>query len=72
MKKLLFSTLALTILCGCTGYGNITKNLSKDAAIVRIDINSPWGKQTFVRVGAPTNSVSVSADGSIITNPGKK
>lgn len=52
--------------CGC--YGTITKNLAKDGAIVRADVNSPWGKQTIVRIGTTTNSVRVTTDGEIIVN----
>lgn len=64
--KLLF--LIPILLCGCAGYGTITKNLSKDGAIIRADVNSPWGKQTIVRVGTTTNSVRVTPDGEIIIN----
>lgn len=68
MKKHLLLIAWVFLLCGCTSYGTITKNLSKDGAIVRADINSPWGKQTIVRIGTTTNSVRVTTDGEIIVN----
>jgi hypothetical protein len=68
MKKLLFILPCAALLCGCQGYGTITKNLSEDGAIVRADVNSPWGKQTIVRIGTTTNRVRVTADGEIIVN----
>lgn len=60
---------ALALLAaGCAGYGTITKKLAEDAAIVRADINSPWGKQTIVRIGTTTNQVRITADGDVIVN----
>ena len=59
------------LFCGCAGYGTIAKNLAKDGAIVRADINSPWGKQTFLRIGTTTNQMRVTADGEIVINEPK-
>lgn len=70
MNKLKLS-LALIAACaftGCAGYGNITKNLAKDGAIVRADVGSPWGKQTIVRIGGTTNRVKIGKDGEIEIN----
>lgn len=70
MKKsllLLAVALASTFLSGCS-YGTLSKNLAEDGAIVRADVNSPWGKQTIVRIGTTTNSVRISTDGEIVIN----
>ena len=63
MKLLLLIPL---ILCGCTGYGTITKNLAKDGAIVHV--NSPHYGQ-FTRIGTTTNTVRVpTPSGDIVIN----
>ena len=74
MKRLLLlSPLALSgcMLIGCTSYGNITKNLAKDGAIVVANVGTPWGVQKVVRIGGTTNSVVVSPDGTVSINAGK-
>lgn len=68
MKKLLTLAMLPLILCGCSGYGTISKNLAKDGAILWLDVNSPWGKQKAVRVGTTTNRVEITADGEIVIN----
>ena len=54
--------------CGCAGYGNVSKNLSEDGAIVKAKIGTPWGVQDIIRVGETTNSVEITPDGSILIN----
>jgi hypothetical protein len=49
---------------GCAGYGTITRNLSKDGAIVRVV--TPYGN--FLRIGTTTNQVRITADGTITIN----
>jgi len=65
--KILLAMVAIAF-TGCAGLGTVTKNLAKDGAIVRADVNSPWGKQTLIRVGATTNSVRIGPDGQIEIN----
>lgn len=72
MKKLLALTVGSMLLCGCQGYGTISKNLSKDGAILWLDVNSPWGKQKAIRVGDTTNTVEITTDGDITINGKKK
>lgn len=64
MKKLLLLTLLCIPMTGCVGYGAITRNLSKDGAIVRVV--TPYG--TFLRIGTTTNIVRITADGQIFIN----
>ena len=62
MKKALLplTVIALAICAtGCTTYGRLSANLAKDSAIIVADVNSPWGKQTFIRVGVTTNRVVI-------------
>ncbi|HEX7861047.1 MAG TPA: hypothetical protein VF773_12010 [Verrucomicrobiae bacterium] len=74
MKKLAqtISAMALVaLMSGCVGYGTITRNLSKDGAIVQIELSSPWGPQKFTRVGVTTNknTVLVEPGGRVVMNP---
>jgi len=71
MKKIL-SLFALTIAlasAGCSGLGGgvgrISKNLAKDPAIVVVRLGTPWGTESFTRVGGQNDNVTVSPDGSI-------
>lgn len=70
MKKqsIILISLIPLLLCGCLGTGAITRNLAKDGAIVIADINSPYGKQKFVRIGTTTNRVEVTEQGHVIIN----
>jgi hypothetical protein len=68
MKKMLLVIPAL-LLCGCTGFGSLSKNLAEDAAIVKLKIGSPWGLQDVLRIGGTTNTVIITPDGSVTINP---
>lgn len=70
MKMKIIAVLIMALcFTGCTG--RALRDLSKNGAIVRADINSPWGKQTVTRIGTTTNSVRVTVDGEIIVNEQK-
>lgn len=65
MKLLLLTPLIL--LCGCSST-NVTKligALAKDPAIVSVKISSIYGTVNFTRIGGHTNTVTVTADGTI-------
>lgn len=72
MKKLMLLAAVLCVLVGCSTYGTVTKNLATDGAVVRADLNSPWGNQNFIRIGTTTNTVHVTEKGDIWVNGEKK
>jgi hypothetical protein len=63
-KNLILLSLIPLLFSGCAGYGTITRNLSKDGAIVRVV--TPYG--VFTRVGTTTNSVRITTNGDIYIN----
>jgi hypothetical protein len=70
LRLQIVAALALCLLTtGCVGYGNVTRNLSQDGAIVVAEIGSPWGVQKITRIGATSNTVLVEKDGRVIINP---
>jgi hypothetical protein len=70
LKLQIVAALALCLLTtGCVGYGNVTRNLSQDGAIVVAEIGSPWGVQKITRIGTTSNTVLVEKDGRVIINP---
>lgn len=64
--KLTLAVAGMLMLTGCSTMGTIAKHLSKDGAIVHVDV----AKQTLTRVGTTTNQVEVS-NGNITINPSK-
>lgn len=64
--KLTLAAALMLALTGCSTMGTIAKHLSKDGAIVHVDV----AKQTLTRVGTTTNQVEVS-NGNITINPAK-
>jgi hypothetical protein len=59
-------------MCGCASYGNVSKNLADDGAIVKAKIGTPWGLQDILRIGENTNNaVMVMPDGTVFSIPRK-
>ncbi len=74
MKPLfaLVGMIAITSLgSGCGGLAKTARALSKDEAIVIVEVNTPYGKQKLTRIGGTSNSVEVSTDGTVVINPKK-
>lgn len=55
-------------LSGCGGLPKLARALAKDPAIVVIEVNTPYGKQSLIRIGNNTNDVVIK-DGTITVNP---
>lgn len=69
MKKL-FSLLSILSICaGCYTPGSVVRQLKGDAAIVILEIGTPWGVQKVRRIGGTTNSVTISPDGTVTIKP---
>jgi hypothetical protein len=70
--RLLLCAAVVGLVTGCANYGKISEHLKGDAAIVVLQVGSPWGVQKLTRVGGQTNSVAVSPDGTVSINPPQK
>lgn len=59
--------LATLALAGCstTNISELTKALAQDPAIVVVNVGSVYGTVKFTRVGAVTNGMSISPDGTV-------
>jgi hypothetical protein len=72
MKKSLaiaiLGSAAFWLLAGCASGPAIVKALAKDQAIVTGNIMTPYGSSRFTRIGATTNTVVISPDGTVTVN----
>lgn len=66
--KLFLAVLVVVVGAGCQSSPALVRALAKDPAIVSARIVTPWGTQSFTRVGGSTNIVSVGTDGSVTVN----
>lgn len=68
MKIAIASIVFALIGSGCSSTPSLIRALSKDQAIVTVRVGTPWGVQSFTRVGSTSNSVNVAPDGAITIN----
>jgi hypothetical protein len=67
-KTLGMGALLSASLVGCSSAPSMMRALAKDPAIVVGRFGTPWGTEAFTRIGTTTNSVLISADGSVTIN----
>jgi hypothetical protein len=65
MKRLLLLLPLLSAGCSTTNIAELTKALANDPAIVVLKVGSVYGTVNFTRVGAVTNGMTISPDGTV-------
>lgn len=69
MTRVAITALLLFAVAGCTpNFAKVMNSLAKDPAIVSGSVQTVYGTGRFTRIGATTNAVTVSPDGTVTVN----